>query len=79
MKIIIAIDSFKGSLSSIEAGEAVQNGFLQMHPEWETTLIPIADGGEGSVDCFLNAVGGALVYCDSVNPFFEKMQGFYIK
>lgn len=55
MKIIIAIDSFKGSLTSAEAGEAARKGILQVHPDWQTDIIQIADGGEGMLDVMLDA------------------------
>ena len=77
MKIIIAIDSFKGSLSSIEAGQAVQKGILQIHPEWETTLIPIADGGEGMLCVMLNSTLGNTHTLEAHNPCMEKITASY--
>lgn len=58
MKIIIAIDSFKGSLTSFEAGEAVRKSILQVQPTWQTEIIPVADGGEGMMTVMLNATQG---------------------
>lgn len=49
MKVVIAIDSFKGSMSSIEAGNAAQKGVLSVWPDAEVVVIPVADGGEGTV------------------------------
>lgn len=49
-RIVIAIDSFKGSLSSAQAAEAVAEGFKEILPQWKVEIIPIADGGEGSID-----------------------------
>ena len=77
MKIIIAIDSFKGSLSSIEAEQAVQNGILQMHPDWGTTLIPIADGGEGMLSVMLNATQGQIHTIEAHNPRMKKIMASY--
>ena len=77
MKIIIAIDSFKGSLSSIEAGEAVQNGILGMHPTWKTTIIPIADGGEGMLNVMLNATQGQICTIEAHNPRMKKTTASY--
>ncbi|HIW34118.1 MAG TPA: glycerate kinase, partial [Candidatus Paenibacillus intestinavium] len=51
MKIIIAPDSFKGSVSAIEASRAIQKGVHNYMPEAETIVIPLADGGEGTLDC----------------------------
>jgi glycerate 2-kinase len=50
MKIVIAMDSFKGSLSSLEAGDAVRDGILKVYPEARVLVCPLADGGEGTVD-----------------------------
>ena len=77
MKIIIAIDSFKGSLSSIEAGQAVQNAILQMHSERETILIPIADGGEGMLSVMLNATQGQIHTIEARNPCMKKIMASY--
>ncbi|WP_263492032.1 glycerate kinase [Bacillus sp. RAR_GA_16] len=50
MNILVAMDSFKGSLSSKEAGEAVMQGVKKGYPESKVDVIPIADGGEGSLE-----------------------------
>ena len=50
MKIVVAMDSFKGSLTSLEAGNAVKNGILMSCPSAKVTVIPLADGGEGTLD-----------------------------
>lgn len=55
MKVVIAIDSFKGSLSSLQAGNAVKDGILQVFPDAEIIVKPLADGGEGTVDAFEDA------------------------
>ena len=59
MRVLVAMDSFKGSLSSQEAGSAVKEGILAVHPEAVVTVCPIADGGEGTVD----ALGTAGEIC----------------
>lgn len=60
MKAVIAIDSMKGSLSSIEAGEAVREGILRADNLAETTVLPLADGGEGTVDALVSGMHGNL-------------------
>ena len=50
MKVVVAIDSFKGSLSSVQAGNAVKEAICRLKPEAEVTVKPLADGGEGTVD-----------------------------
>lgn len=77
MKVIIAIDSFKGSLTSIEAGEAAREGILQVHPDWQTDLIPIADGGEGMLSVMLNATQGNTQTVWAHNPCMELTPAEY--
>lgn len=77
MKILLAPDSFKGTLSSKEICEIMKKTILSHHPDAEVVAIPVADGGEGSVECFLCAAEGWRVECKAVNPFFEEMDGFY--
>ena len=77
MKIIIAIDSFKGSLTSIEAGEAVREGILNSHPDWQTDIIPIADGGEGMLSVMLNTTQGTTHTLWAHNPCMELIPAEY--
>jgi glycerate kinase len=60
MKIVIAIDSFKGSISSIEAGTAVSKGIYRVFPDAEISIYPLADGGEGTVNALVNGLGGTF-------------------
>lgn len=76
-RFIIAPDSFKGTLSSKQICEIIKDSICLHYPQAKINTVPVADGGEGSVDCFLSAVGGELIKCESVNPLFEKMEGFY--
>ena len=50
MKVVVAIDSLKGSLSSLEAGQAIKEGVQVVYPEAEVVVRPLADGGEGTVE-----------------------------
>ena len=77
MKVIIAIDSFKGSLTSTEAGKAVEESILQIHPDWQTDIIPIADGGEGMLTVMLNAEQGKRQTLWAHNPCMELTQTEY--
>ena len=58
MKIVIAIDSFKGSLSSVEAGNAAAEGIKRVLPDPEIIVSPVADGGEGTVDALVSGLNG---------------------
>ena len=58
MKVVVACDSFKGSLSSLEAGEAIKNGVLKAVPDAQVQVRPLADGGEGTVEALTLGMGG---------------------
>lgn len=60
MKIIIAPDSFKGSLTAIEVSDALEKGVREVFPEAHIEKIPMADGGEGTVECLVNATRGEI-------------------
>lgn len=68
MNILIAIDSFKGSLSSQQAAEAIRRGILSVDPQANITAIPVADGGEGTVDTLTAGLGGELVELTVTGP-----------
>lgn len=76
-KIVIAPDSFKGTMSSIEVCDIIKTAIQHINPSAEIITIPIADGGEGTVDCFLSRGGGKEVHVEVNNPFFEKMESRY--
>ena len=76
-KAILIPDSFKGTLSSAQICEIMGNQIRLRFPDCEVVSIPVADGGEGSVDAFLTALGGEKVFVEAANPYFEPMQAFY--
>ena len=53
MNVVIAIDSFKGSMTSLEAGESASAGIRRIYPDADITIRPLADGGEGTVEAWL--------------------------
>ena len=61
MKIVIAMDSFKGSVSSLRAGQAVADGVLRAAPEAEICILGLADGGEGTAELICTAMGGEIL------------------
>lgn len=77
MKIVIAIDSFKGSLTSMEAGQAVMDSIQNLFPHCRTELIPIADGGEGMLSVMMNTTQGRLQTLEAHNPCMEKIAANY--
>lgn len=70
---VIAIDSFKGSLSSMEAGGVVAAAVRGVFPGAKTTIYPLADGGEGTVDALVDGLGGELVPAEVTGPLGEKI------
>ncbi len=73
MKIVIAPDSFKESLSAPEVAAAIARGWRQVFPEAELLLRPMADGGEGTVDAVLAATGGERRECRVCGPLGEPV------
>lgn len=61
MKIVVAPDSFKGSLTAVEVSDAIEQGIREIFPEAEIVKIPMADGGDGTVQCLVNATGGEIL------------------
>lgn len=76
-KIIVAIDSFKGSLSTFEAGRAVKEAAQSIYPDVTTIISPIADGGEGTVEAIISANDGEFVETAVCNPLGKKIQASY--
>ena len=77
MKSLIAIDSFNGSLSSKEAGEAIKSGILRIVPDAEVVISPLADGGEGTVETLVEALGGSLETVRVKGPLFQEVEAHY--
>ncbi len=77
MKVVIAIDSLKGSLTSIEAGNAIRCGIYRAFPEAEVLVRPLADGGEGTVEALAEGLGGSLKTVEVTGPAAKKVQAVY--
>ena len=77
MKVVIAIDSFKGSLSSQEAGQAAAAGIKRVFPDAVTQVCPLADGGEGTVETLISGMGGTIRRLSVTGPLGEKVTGRY--
>lgn len=76
-KIVAALDSFKGSLSSLDAGEAVAKGILRADPSAEVRVLPLADGGEGTVDALVYGCGGEYVTARVCDPLGRPVDARY--
>lgn len=77
MKITVAIDSLKGSLASMEAGNAAKGGILRVYPEAEVFVRPLADGGEGTVDALTEGLGGRIRTISVSDPLGRPLQADY--
>lgn len=74
MKIVIAPDSFKGSLTALEAANAIEEGLKRVFPGSEILKVPMADGGEGTVQSLVDATGGRIVKKLVTGPLGEKVE-----
>ena len=77
MNIVIAIDSFKGSLTSLDAGMAAAEGIVRAIPDAKISVRPIADGGEGTVEALCLGLGGIKMAIDVTGPLGEKVKAEY--
>lgn len=76
-KYVLIPDSFKGTLSSENICRIASEEILRLEPEAEICAIPVADGGEGTVDAFLAAVGGTRAEVPCTGPCGQEVMGFY--
>lgn len=77
MKIVIAPDSFKESLSAMQVAEAIEQGFSEIFPQAEYIKLPMADGGEGTVESMVAATGGERVHVNVTGPLGLPVNGFF--
>ena len=77
-KIIVAIDSFKGCVTSAEANQAATEGVLQGMPEAEGVKVPVSDGGEGWLEAFHTAMGGEIIEVNVKDPLMRPIVAQYL-
>ena len=77
MKVTIAIDSFKGSLSSLQAGYAAKKGILDVFPDAVVSVCALADGGEGTTLALTEGLDGKLEHITVTGPLGKKVDAFY--
>lgn len=73
MKIAVAMDSFKGSISSMIAGRAVETGIRRVFPKAQICVRPLADGGEGTIEALIQGIGGNVFCCEVTGPLGGKV------
>ena len=76
-KIVVASDSFKGSVSSIEVAECAELAIHKVFPDCEVVKIPVGDGGEGTVETLITAMGGEVVSCVVHDPLMRPVEATY--
>src|SRR5690625_2108307 len=77
MNIVVAPDSYKGSLTSLQVAKTMRNAILEIDPDCEISMKPMADGGEGSLECLLSTTKGKKIPIICTGPLGEKMKTFY--
>ncbi|VEA18266.1 Glycerate kinase [Salmonella enterica subsp. enterica] len=74
MKIVIAPDSYKESLSALEVATAIEQGFREIWPDADYLKLPLADGGEGTVEAMVEATAGRIVHVEVTGPLGASRQ-----
>ncbi|MGN1267099.1 MAG: glycerate kinase [Dorea sp.] len=77
MKVVIAIDSLKGSLTSMEAGLAIKEGILKAKPDADISVKPLADGGEGTTDALIEGLNGERINLTVTGPMGTPVNCYY--
>lgn len=77
MKVVIAIDSLKGSMTSMEAGRAIKEGILTVDPSTEVIVKPLADGGEGTTEALAEGLGGEMIHVNVHGPLENPVDAAY--
>ena len=77
MKIVIAPDSFKESLTALEVANAIETGFKRIFPNAEYVKLPMADGGEGTVQSLVDATQGRLIEAEVTAPLGNQVKSFF--
>ena len=78
MKFVCAIDSYKGSLTSMQAGNAAKRGILRAFPDAEVTVMPIADGGEGTVETLAEGMDGEICTTSVTGPLGGAVESRFL-
>ena len=78
MKIVLAIDSFKGCLTSVEANQAAAEGIRAVRPDAEVVQVAVSDGGEGFLEAFHAAIGGEMVIIGVRDPLMRRISARYL-
>ena len=72
-RVVVACDSFKGTMSASEVCIIIKNALCDKDPSLEVITVPVADGGEGTVDCFHAALGGRIIHTEVSSPLMRAV------
>lgn len=78
LKVVVAVDSFKGSLGSLEIGQCIKESILEINPLIDVVVKGVADGGEGTIDALANAYQGDIFHVEANNAYMEKIDCRYL-
>ncbi len=77
MRILVAPDSFKDCLTAVDVAKYIAQGISEISPAYTIITKPVADGGEGTVDCIIKATNGRLIHCNTVDPVGRRIRAAY--
>src|SRR5258708_25711122 len=77
MRIVVAPQSLKGSLSAAETGQAIAEGAREVYPEAAIKIVPVADGGEGTTQALVDATSGQVVEREGTGPLAQPVLAFF--
>ncbi len=77
MRVVVAPQSLKGSLSAAQAGQAIARGVREVYPDAEINIVPVADGGEGTAQALVDASGGRLLQREVTGPLGTPVKAFF--
>ncbi|EEH97236.1 glycerate kinase [Clostridium tertium] len=77
MKVVIAPDSYKGSLTAMEVANSIEEGIIKYNKNIEVVKVPMADGGEGTVQALVDATGGKIINLKVCDPLLREIDSFY--
>jgi len=77
MRVVVAPQSLKGSLSAAQAGQAIARGVREVYPDAEISIVPVADGGEGTAQALVDASGGRLLQREVTGPLGTPVKAFF--
>jgi glycerate kinase len=77
MQVVVAPQSLKGSLSAAQTGQAIARGVREVYPDAEISIVPVADGGEGTAQALVDASGGRLLQREVMGPLGTPVRAFF--